>query len=86
MSCIVVIYDGADAAEAELVESVCNEADSERGAMCRRLGPSAFRLQSINTQEMKLHRLRQQIRKGTLYWLRVEDDDLRSTADKDQRL
>jgi hypothetical protein len=86
MSCIVVIYDGADPAEMELFEKVCNEADSERGAMCRKLGPSAFRLQSINSQEMKLHRLRRQITRGTLYWLRVEDDELRSTADKEQRL
>jgi hypothetical protein len=83
MSCIVVIYDGTDGAEAELVEKVCNEADPERGAMCRKIGPSAFRLQSINTQEMKLHRLRQEIKKGTLYWLRVEDDDLRSTKEND---
>jgi hypothetical protein len=86
MSCIIVIYDGTDPAEAEMVEKVCNEADPERGAMCRKLGPSAFRLQTINTQEMKLHRLRQQVRKGTLYWLRVEDDDLRSSAEKEIRL
>jgi hypothetical protein len=52
--------------------------------MCRKLGPSAFRLQSINTQEMKLHRLRQEIKKGTLYWLRVEDDELRSTTENDR--
>jgi hypothetical protein len=86
MSAILILYDNTDPDEAKLVEQTCNEPDPERGAMCKTLGPSAFRLQSINAQEMKLHRLRRQIKKGTLYWLRIEDDDLRSTADKQQRL
>ncbi len=76
-----MIYDGSDSDEQNLIERVLMEPDREIGRwyVTRKLSPTAYHMQSINSQEMKLHKLRPQITKGILYWARIEDDLFQSS-------
>ena len=61
------------------MEEVCLGArDGARGGV--RLSATAFRLRSRNVNEIALHRLRQAIKKGVLYWTRIEDDAFHRTV------
>jgi hypothetical protein len=78
MTEILVIYDGDDAGEHELVNRICTTRTTQGWFEPRRIGASAFLLPSVNINEMRLKQLRESIRRGTLRWIRIDGHKLQS--------
>jgi hypothetical protein len=78
MTEILIIYDGDDADENALVNTICMSKTPQIWFDGRRIGPSAFLLPSANINEMRLKQLRESIRRGSLHWVRIEGHMLQS--------
>jgi len=76
MASILVFYDGTDATELRQFEEECLRNEGW-GAPCYRLGQGAYRIGSVNVNMIKVEHLRKSLRKGTVRWVTVEDDEIR---------
>lgn len=77
MASILVFYNTDDAEELRRFEQECLR--NEGWFVSQQIGPAAFRLPSINANAIKIARLCRLLRKGTLRWVTVEDDEIKES-------